>query len=282
MWIGTDEHEGVRAQPRKDLEPPPDWRLEAIAHTPRPRSLTIGQDRRTAVFIQDEQTSDVYVLDATAQTPPERLTAGRAPMPYWEDDEARLSPDGAQVAYVDDGHVHLVAAAGGPPRRLLEASGPVWIDPERLVVTIERGDALRLAVVEVDDPWPRRLAHVDDKGDEGEPAVSPDGSEVAFTFWPREDLNRSEIRVADLATGAARAVTGTPHLQDRRPAWSPDSSTIAYSSERSGFYELHLVGRNGDGDRQLTSAAPTTRSTSGTRTGTGSPPSAAAATASTS
>jgi hypothetical protein len=38
IWVGRDEHEGVPAQPRKDLEPPPHWRLEAIARTPRPRS----------------------------------------------------------------------------------------------------------------------------------------------------------------------------------------------------------------------------------------------------
>ncbi len=63
MWVGTDEHEGVRAQPRKDVKPPPHWRLDAIAHTPRPRSLTLGADRATALFIEDEQTSDVYRLD---------------------------------------------------------------------------------------------------------------------------------------------------------------------------------------------------------------------------
>jgi hypothetical protein len=40
IWVGKDEHEGVRAQPRKDLEPPPHWRLEAIAHTPT--RLTCG------------------------------------------------------------------------------------------------------------------------------------------------------------------------------------------------------------------------------------------------
>ena len=34
MWIGKDEHEGVLAQPRKDLKPPPHWRLEAVAYTP--------------------------------------------------------------------------------------------------------------------------------------------------------------------------------------------------------------------------------------------------------
>ncbi len=52
-----------------------------------------------------------------------------------------------------------------------------------------------------------------------------------------------------------RAVTGTPRMHDRAPAWSPDGETIAYASERSGFYELHLVGSDGAGDRQLTAAS---------------------------
>ena len=43
-------------------------------------------------------------------------------------------------------------------------------------------------------------------------------------------------------------------MHDGGPGWSPDGQTIAYASERSGFYELHLVGRDGEDDRQLTSA----------------------------
>ena len=93
--------------------------------TERPRSLALGADRRHAVFIQDRDTSDVWLLDLDdAGAPPQRLTTGREPTPYWEDTEPRLSPDGTQVAYADEGHVWLVAAAGGPPRKLLEAGAP--------------------------------------------------------------------------------------------------------------------------------------------------------------
>lgn len=239
-------HEGVRAQPRKDLAPPPHWRLEAVAHTPRPRSLTLAADRRHACFIEDRDTSDVYWLDLE-QGVPERLTTGRELVAWWEDAAAQPSPDGATVAYTDGGHVWLVPTAGGPPRRLLEASSPVWIDDARLIVSVERENATRLAVVAVADPWPRRLARAEDLGDEEDAAVSPDRTRVAFTFNPRDDLNRSEIRVADLATGETTAVSGTPGMHDRSPAWAPDG-TIAYASERSGSYELHV------GDRQLTHA----------------------------
>jgi dipeptidyl aminopeptidase/acylaminoacyl peptidase len=243
----AEHYEGVRAQPRKDLAPPPHWRLEAVAHTPRPRSLVLGADRRHAYFIEDRDTSDVYRLDLRGGAP-ERLTTGRALAAWWEDPAAQPSPDGAAVAYAEDGHVWVVPAAGGPPRKLVAGTGPVWIDDARLLVAVERDDATRLAVIEVADPWPRRLARTDDVGDEEDPVVSPDRTEVAFVFCPREDLNRSEIRVTTLATGETRAVTGTPGMHDRSPAWSPDGREIAYASERSGFYELHV------GDRQLTHA----------------------------
>jgi dipeptidyl aminopeptidase/acylaminoacyl peptidase len=258
IWVGRDEHLGVRAQPRKDLKPPPHWRLEAVAATNRPRSLTIGADRRQALFIEDDETSDVWLLDLGGSGAPERVTAGRDPMPYWEDDEPRLSPDGSTVAYTDREHVWVVAAAGGPPRRVTRGGSPMWIDDSRLLLTVEREDTTRLAVVDVADPWPRRLAidhrDLDEHGDEGAAAVSPDRSEIAYVFWPRADLNRGEIRVAALEGGAVRALTGTPRMHDREPAWAPDGATIAYASERSGYYELYVVGSDGSGDRQLTSA----------------------------
>jgi dipeptidyl aminopeptidase/acylaminoacyl peptidase len=258
IWVGRDEHHGVLSQPRKDVKPPPHWRLEAVAATPRPRSLTASADGRQVVFIEDRDTSDVWLLDLEGGAGPERLTTGRDPMPYWEDTLPRLSPDGSTVAYGDAGHVWLVATAGGPPRRLVEGSSPVWIDDGRLVIAVERGDTTRLAVVDVADAWPRRLAvshgELEARGDEGEAAVSPDGTEVAYTFTPRADLNRSEIRVAAVDGGAVRALTGTPRMHDRSPAWSPDGARLAYASERTGFYELHLVDRDGAGERRLTSA----------------------------
>src|SRR5215210_982894 len=261
MWVGKDEHRGVRAQPRKDLRPPPHWRLEAIAATPRPRSLTVGAGRRAAVFIEDRDTSDVWLLDLESDSPPERLTTGRDPMPYWEDTTPYLSPGGTTVAYGDEGHVWLVPAAGGPPRKLVEGGGPRWIDDRRLLISGEREEdrTTRLAVVAVDDPWPRRLAvdhgELGAHGDEGEGAPSPDGTEVAYTFTPRADQNRtSEIRVASLDGGQVRKLGGVPDMHDGGPEWSPDGQTIAYASERSGFYELHLVGRDGSNERQLTSA----------------------------
>ncbi len=257
IWVGRDEHNGVLSEPRSDVEPPPHWRLEAIVRTPRPRSLTVSADRRQVVYIEDAETSDVWLLDFEDPRP-RRLTTGRAPAPYWEDIEPRLSPNGQTVAYGDEGHVWIAPTAGGPPRRLVEGGSPVWVGNARLVVTVERDRATRLAVIDTADPWPRRLAsrHFDlvEHGDEGQAAISPDATEVAYTFTPRADLNRSEIRVASLKSGEVRALTGTPRMHDREPNWSPDGQQLLYASERSGFYELHLVAADGSGERQLTNA----------------------------
>jgi len=257
-WVGKEKYGGVPTPSRRGDASPPDWRLEAIAATERPRSLALGPDGNTVVFIQDRDTSDLWRL-ALDDPVPSRLTTGREPMPYWEDTTPAISPDGSRVAYADEGSVWLVALTGGPPRKLVEAGSPVWLDEETLVVSVERDDTSRLALVSVDDPWPRRLARkhgdLDAHGEEWEAVVSPDGRQVAHTFSPRSDLNRTEIRVVDVESGRVRALTGTPSIHERTPQWSPDGASVAYISERPGWHELHVVSADGSGARQLTFAA---------------------------
>jgi dipeptidyl aminopeptidase/acylaminoacyl peptidase len=132
----------------------------------------------------------------------------------------------------------------------------VWLGERRLLVSVERENTSRLAVVDVDDPWPRGLAvdhgELDSFGEEGSADVSPDGSLVAYVFAPRADLNRSEIRVVAVETGEVRALTGSPSTHEHSPRFSPDGALVAYTSEASGWYELHLVGADGREARQLT------------------------------
>ena len=182
IWIGKDERGGIPVPERKDVPPPPDWRLEAIAHDVRPRSLTVGPDGRTAVFIEDRDTSDLHVLDlGTDGAAPERLTTGREVMPYWEDTQPRISPDGTPWPTAEDGDVWLVPVTGGVPRRLVEGGGPVWLDDARLLVSIEHEietvRTTRMTVVNVADPFPRRLARdhddLDALGDEEDPDRLP-------------------------------------------------------------------------------------------------------------
>jgi dipeptidyl aminopeptidase/acylaminoacyl peptidase len=170
---------------------------------------------------------------------------------YWEDTAPVVSPDGATVAFGDGGYVWVAPLDGSAPaRRVVRAGSPVWLDDAHLLGVVGREGCSHLVRFELANPWPESIAHGD--GDCGFAAVSPDRRHVAYTFWPHGDRNRSEIRVLDLESRSSRELTGTPLMQDKAPAWASDGSAIAYVSERSGWYEIHLVDASTGDDRQLT------------------------------
>lgn len=252
IWVGRDERAGIPVPARPDTDPPPHWRLEAVAATERPRDHDLSPDGTHAVLIIDSDTSDLWVLEIST-CGLRRLTTGRGLAPFWEDTPPAWSPDGTLIAYTDQGATWIVASHGGPPRRLADVGSPTWIDAGHLVVTFEHERSTGLAALALDDPFPATLVRAD--GDCGEASVSADGEHVAFTFSPHDDRNRSEIRVVDVKTHNVRALTGCASIHDRGPSWSPDGSTIAFVSERTGRHEVHAVGFDGDEAHQITSDA---------------------------
>ena len=254
-WIGRDEHEGPRAEPLPGAGPAPRWSVESVAHCGRPRSLAVGADGRTLVFIIDQaDASDVWTM-AIDESTPRRLTTGRAPAPYWEDVEPRLSPDCSTVAYCDDGWVCLVPVAGGQPRRLVEGgSSPVWIDDQRLIASFDRPERMtRFGIVDLTHPWPRRLTlDCFDTGDESDIEISADGTMGTYTFTVRANLRESQVCDVHIESGVSRPLTSPPDTADRHSTWSPDRSHIAFASEESGWYELHVIDRDGGDRRRLT------------------------------
>ncbi len=63
--------------------------------------------------------------------------------------------------------------------------------------------------------------------------VSPSGSRAVFEF-------RGEIVTVPAEKGDPRNLTLSPGAHERSPAWSPDGKSIAYFSDESGEYELHV------------------------------------------
>ncbi len=72
-------------------------------------------------------------------------------------------------------------------------------------------------------------------------SISPSGVRAAFEA-------RGEIFTVPAEKGDVRNITRSPGVADRDPAWSPDGKWIAYFSDESGEYELHLRDQNGMGE----------------------------------
>ena len=66
-------------------------------------------------------------------------------------------------------------------------------------------------------------------------AISPDGSHAVFGV-------RGEILTVAGQSGEIRNLTNTPSVVERDPAWAPDGRSIAYFSDESGEYALHIRG----------------------------------------
>jgi tricorn protease len=74
----------------------------------------------------------------------------------------------------------------------------------------------------------------------GSPAISPNGARAVFAA-------RGEIITVPAEKGDPRDLTNTPGANERDPQWSPDGKTIAYLSDESGEYALHLHPQAGAG-----------------------------------
>jgi tricorn protease len=72
-------------------------------------------------------------------------------------------------------------------------------------------------------------------------AISPTGVRAVFEA-------RGEILTVPAEKGDVRNLTRTSNAAERDPAWSPDGQKIAYFSDESGEYALHVASQNGQGE----------------------------------
>ncbi len=72
-------------------------------------------------------------------------------------------------------------------------------------------------------------------------AISPTGARAVFEA-------RGEIITVPVEKGNARNLTNSSGVAERDPAWSPDGKWIAYFSDESGEYALHLHEQNTTGE----------------------------------
>jgi tricorn protease len=76
-----------------------------------------------------------------------------------------------------------------------------------------------------------------------EARISPTGMRAVFEA-------HGEILTAPADKGDIRNLTNTPGVMERSPVWSADGKSVAYFSDESGEYALHIKPQNGEGEPQ--------------------------------
>ncbi|HEX8117382.1 MAG TPA: hypothetical protein VF521_08920, partial [Pyrinomonadaceae bacterium] len=90
------------------------------------------------------------------------------------------------------------------------------------------------------------------------PSVRPRFHKVTFQQLQSASLSpagvravveaRGEVLTVPTEKGDVRNLTNTPGVAERDPAWSPDGKWLAYFSDESGEYQLHLREQSGMGE----------------------------------
>ncbi len=167
------------------------------------------------------------------------------------------SPDGSRIAFTSyrDGYseIYVMNADGSGAVRLTETHSddlaPEWSpDGSRIAFVSHRDGDYEIYVMNADGSGAVELT--DNSSQDWLYAWSPDGSRIAFYSDRDGDF---EIYVMNVVLSDPRTETGgkvtTQGLTqltdnsdlDEDPAWSPDGSMIAFSSDRDGDNEIYVL-----------------------------------------
>ena len=89
----------------------------------------------------------------------------------------------------------------------------------------------------------------------GSPAIAPNGQSVAYTVRePNWDDNNyhTEIWLADAQTGKTRQLTNHAKKSSAAPAWSPDGTKLAFTTDRDDKRQIYVIDPHGGEARKIT------------------------------
>ena len=133
-------------------------------------------------------------------------------------------------------------ANDGPDIRSLHGEGDTLVYDRlgEIYLYDTKSGTSKLVPIEIEADLPEVRPRIDSVGDELENAsISPTGVRAVIEA-------HGDIFTVAAKRGPTRDITNTPGVMEREPAWSPDGQSIAYFSDESGMYALHVAPQTGD------------------------------------
>ena len=128
----------------------------------------------------------------------------------------------------------LKSVSAGPDALVYEQFGGIYL------LQPSTGKFAKLNI-HISGDLPSTRAHYEKVGEKIQNAgISPTGVRAVFEA-------RGEILTVPAEKGDVRNLTRTTAVAERDPAWSPDGKSIAFFSDESGEYALHIVDQAGSG-----------------------------------
>ena len=197
---------------------------------------------------------DIFIQRIYEGTPPQSPAHGTDRihnfLPAW-------SPDGTKIAFMTnrDGNqeIYVMDANGSNPRRITRHPGidatPTWSPAgNQIGFTSDRSGSPQIYIVDADGlSQPQRITTDESWADRATWAPAPN-NEIAYAARSGPGF---DIKVYDVATRQTRTLTNGEGSNES-PAFSPTGRHIAFASTRLGNQQIFVVGRDGNGLRQVT------------------------------
>jgi len=130
---------------------------------------------------------------------------------------------------------------------------PKWgPDPRTLAYTSYVTGFQEIYITQLDGRPPLRPAGGNSDIHNMLPAVSPDGSKVAFASTRSTNNGHWDIWVVDLVGKNFQNLTpNTPNSTESAPTWSPSGLQLAFTSDRTGSNQIWVMNADGTGARKI-------------------------------